>query len=146
MATDKEIKLNDKTTWLYKISYQNVSRKFWIDFWAIFVLGNIIISFFESFSTDVIYPYIEQFKLPQDYPERLWVLFPYIRNFVCLSYAFYSFFIIYEYIDRVKYKKILKVSLLIYYVVFVYVLSWFQLLSPFSTFTKHIYFSFLTKS
>ncbi len=115
------------------------NKKFWIDFWIIFVLGGIIIGLLEVFSYDVVYPFMEQHKLPQSFPIKLLILYEPTQNFICLGYAIYSFNILYKDIDIVKYKKLLKTFLGMYYVLFVFVLSWFHYCSPFAFACSNIY-------
>ena len=72
---------------------------FWKSFFFIFLLGNILMGVFEIFTYVNIYPYIENSINLSSMEKRFLILFPFLKYFIVLSYAIYSFYLMYQYID-----------------------------------------------
>lgn len=121
--------------------YIKQKHKFWYDFLIVFLLGNIIIGFFESFSLDLIYDtYIRTENLRnKNLYIRLLIFIPATVKTLCLSYTIYSFVVLYRSAQYIKNKKLIKFLLTCYYILCIFTISWLHFSSPITYFTSYIY-------
>ena len=112
---------------------------FWKSFFFIFLLGNILMGVFEIFTYVNIYPYIKNSINLSSMEKRFLILFPFLKYFIVLSYAIYSFYLMYQYIDIIQHKLFLKFFLLFYYIFFVFILTYVQYCTPLSYLTSCFY-------
>lgn len=125
------------------ITFYNTKQKykFWYDFLIIFLLGNIIIGFFESFTLNMIY---ETYAQTEDIKNkgfyiRLFVFLPAIVKTICLGYTIYSFIILYRASQYLMDKLLIRVLLIAYYILCIFTISWLHFSSPITYFTSYIY-------
>ena len=117
-------------------------KNFWFLFFVIFIFGNMITGLFEAFVYDVVYPYMENSNQLSDMEKRVLSLFPFLKYLIVLSYAVYSFNCLYQYVDVVKFKSLLKMFLFFYYILFVFVLTYVQYGTPISYLASCFYSEF----
>jgi hypothetical protein len=120
-------------------------NKFWFDFFIIFLLGNIIISFFEVYTFDKIHDiYIDVKHIKnKDFYLRLFIFAPSIIKTICFSYFIYSFIILYKDIQVIKHKKAAQYLLLIYYISCIFTISWYHYISPITYLASYTYNGFI---
>lgn len=110
------------------------NSKVLFDFFIYFLLGSIIIGFWESFSIQYGFTWITQFK-----SARAVVLYTFFYYFIGLGYTGFALKLLFDDLKITTYKKVLSTFLIIYYVLFVYIFSYFHYLSPISYVTSYIY-------
>lgn len=125
-----------------KYFFSNLTdRSFLFHFLVVFLVGSALLGGFENYLYTFIYDPQKEFW--EQYQHIRFVIFlPAAIYFCGISYTFYSFFLLYQDICRVRFKGILKMFLLCYYVLFIWVLTSFHYTSPISYTVSYLFSGF----
>lgn len=116
------------------MTFKKQNLRFLVYFTLVFIVGNFVFSFFETY----LYDLSINNKLSKN-GIRDSILFPFYINVLCVTYFIFSYIFIYKVSNTLSYKKYVRLFLVIYYILSVYTLSYVHYISPLSYLSSYIY-------